>query len=186
MQALDSLVAPSSPAAFLRARWGARAVLFRRTKARHALGFGLDDARRILASHGLRYPAITLVRNGRWIPPHEYIEDLPWGHLVFSNMIAPHALLREYRAGATAIFQALHLQSASVAAFCCQLQDELRAGVTANAYLTPPQSRGFAWHADHHDVFVVQIAGRKDYSLVQPGARKPIILRPGHVLYIPK
>ena len=51
--------------------------------------------------------------------------------------------------------------------------------VQINAYITPPQNRGFAAHYDVHDVFVLQIAGRKTWRIHEPvldrSARRPAV-----------
>ena len=79
-----------------------------------------------------------------------------------------------------------------------------------NAYITPPSSRGFSPHYDVHDVFVLQVAGEKHWTIHEPvlpdplrtqpwndraaevataAQREPVIdavLRPGDVLYLPR
>ena len=81
----------------------------------------------------------------------------------------------------------------------------------ANAYVTPPSSRGFSAHYDVHDVFVLQLAGRKHWTihapvLARPAARPAVgtavgrggrgrassepaidtVLEPGDALYLPR
>ena len=79
-----------------------------------------------------------------------------------------------------------------------------------NAYATPPANRGFATHYDTHDVFVLQVAGRKQWRVHEPvvpdpleqqasggrpdevGARSDtlavleVVLAPGDALYLPR
>ena len=79
----------------------------------------------------------------------------------------------------------------------------LSARVGANAYLTPPGSRGFHVHNDGHDVIVLQLEGEKRWSLggfaptlplegdtaVLEDAPEPLevlTLRPGDALYVPR
>uniref|UniRef100_A0A1A9X4M9 Bifunctional lysine-specific demethylase and histidyl-hydroxylase n=1 Tax=Glossina brevipalpis TaxID=37001 RepID=A0A1A9X4M9_9MUSC len=87
------------------------------------------------------------------------------------------------------------------------LQEYFHCLVGANAYLTPPNSQGFAPHYDDIEAFVLQIEGRKRWKLYKPRqseeilARfssgnfsqeeigKPIfekVLQPGDVLYFPR
>ena len=74
----------------------------------------------------------------------------------------------------------------------------------ANVYVTPPQARGFAAHSDIHDVLVVQVQGRKRWTLFAPHVALPlgdaagqapgrdepamdsIVLGPGDVLHLPR
>jgi len=80
----------------------------------------------------------------------------------------------------------------------------VKGNVTANAYLTPAGMSGFAPHYDDHDVFVLQLEGKKEWSLhaplallpVEPLTRIPddrlgeplrtVTLDPGDLLYIPR
>ena len=43
-----------------------------------------------------------------------------------------------------------------------------------NAYITPPQSQGFAPHHDVHDVFVLQVSGRKHWTIHAPVVDDPL------------
>ncbi|KPC69204.1 hypothetical protein ADL27_54620, partial [Streptomyces sp. NRRL F-6602] len=70
--------------------------------------------------------------------------------------------------GATLVLQALHRTWQPVAEFCAGLGTELGHPVQANAYVTPPQNRGFDDHYDVHDVFVLQIEGTKRWLVHRP------------------
>ena len=91
-----------------------------------------------------------------------------------------------------------------------QLAADLGHPVQVNAYVTPPQSRGFDAHYDVHDVFVVQVDGEKRWRVHQPVHDSPLrdqpwtdhraaveaaaqapplvdtVLRPGDCLYLPR
>ncbi|NEE35237.1 cupin, partial [Streptomyces sp. SID7982] len=69
------------------------------------------------------------------------------------------ALWRAFADGATLVLQALHRTWEPVADLVSGLSTELGHPVQANAYVTPPQNRGFDAHYDVHDVFVLQIEG---------------------------
>ena len=94
--------------------------------------------------------------------------------------------------------------------FCTRLAAELGHPVQANSYVTPPSSRGFSAHYDVHDVFVLQLAGRKHWTIHAPcsptrcatsrgGSGPPrspprrrssrvidTVLEPGDALYLPR
>lgn len=48
------------------------------------------------------------------------------------------------------------------------MQEYFHCLVGANAYLTPPNSQGFAPHYDDIEAFVLQIEGRKKWKLYKP------------------
>ena len=108
------------------------------------------------------------------------------------------------------VLQGLHRVWPPVIAFSQRLAAELGHPVQANAYVTPPQNQGFSDHYDVHDVFVLQIAGEKRWSIHAPVLEAPLrsqpwtdrrraveqqaqqpplieaVLRPGDCLYLPR
>ena len=76
--------------------------------------------------------------------------------------------------GATVVLQALHRTWPPVIEFCTRLAAELGHPVQANSYVTPPSSRGFSAHYDVHDVFVLQLAGRKHWTIHAPVLADPL------------
>jgi ribosomal protein L16 Arg81 hydroxylase len=102
------------------------------------------------------------------------------------------AVFREFGDGATMVFQGMHRYWQPLALFCRQLEQALGHPIQANAYVTPPGSRGFHAHEDEHDVFVLQSHGTKQWKVHErhdlPPARPPLIdsaIGPGDSLYIP-
>src|SRR6266480_4558078 len=75
--------------------------------------------------------------------------------------------------GATLVLQGLHRTWPPLVAFASELAAELGHPVQVNAYVTPPQNTGFAAHYDVHDVFVLQIAGRKKWRVHEPVLTDP-------------
>lgn len=49
-----------------------------------------------------------------------------------------------------------------------KLQEYFGCFVGANAYLTPPNSQGFAPHYDDIEAFVLQIEGSKNWKVYKP------------------
>ena len=89
----------------------------------------------------------------------------------FSNgNIDRGAVVRHYQQGATIILPQLHLADEVLAHFCRALEKIFSTHVQTNIYLTPPNNKGFDTHYDDHDVFVMQISGKKNWKLY----RKPI------------
>jgi hypothetical protein len=112
--------------------------------------------------------------------------------------------------GSTLVLQALHRTWPPLVDFGSALAAELGHPVQINAYITPPQSQGFAAHHDVHDVFVLQVSGRKHWTVHEPVVRDPLsnqsfdgfkpeiearvaeaptidtVLEPGDALYLPR
>lgn len=112
--------------------------------------------------------------------------------------------LDAYRAGATLVANQLHLQMPRLGRLCRGLEAFFFQPFQANAYLTPPGNQGFGAHFDVHDVFVLQIAGRKAWKVYSPTVTLPFsdqlqpvnvhgaapfleaVLEPGDLLYLPR
>ncbi|HEX3623193.1 MAG TPA: cupin domain-containing protein [Acidimicrobiales bacterium] len=90
----------------------------------------------------------------------------------------PGRIFDEFRAGATIVFQGLQRSHPSLTLFCRALELELSHAVQANAYVTPAGSRGLGVHYDTHDVFVLQLAGTKAWSIYPPVLEDPLITQP--------
>jgi hypothetical protein len=116
----------------------------------------------------------------------------------------PTALMERLRDGATLIVDAVNEISAPLQELCAGLASEFTASSQANLYACWGVTQGFDVHWDDHDVFVVQVEGRKEWALYgmteaaptrrgpAPSAKAPehdperIVLEPGDVLYLPR
>jgi hypothetical protein len=163
------------------------------------------DAERLVTDPGLRYPAFRLVKAGAKLEPDAYTVDLPWRPLPFAHTADVGQVAREWENGATIVLQALHLNWAPLAAYCRQLEARLGHPTQCNAYWTPRGSQGLPVHHDTHDVFVLQVAGRKRWIVYEPVLELPlkdqrytaalgapgdvvldVELGPGDTLYLPR
>jgi hypothetical protein len=163
------------------------------------------DVERLVCSGGLRYPAFRLVQEGGMIGLPEYTTDLPWRPDSFTGTADPDRVAAAFATGATIVLQGLHLNWTPVARFCRALEAELGHPAQANSYYTPRRSQGFAVHHDTHDVFVLQVAGEKQWRVYDPlrelplkrqryskslGEHSPpvleLTLRAGDTLYLPR
>jgi lysine-specific demethylase/histidyl-hydroxylase NO66 len=196
------------PAAFVRDRW-AKAPLLRRGAGPNGFDdlLSLDDVDRILATTSPRVPAFRMVKDGKPLPPSAYTKSGRVGSQPLSDLADPGKVFDQFHNGATIVLQSLHRYWAPLTAFCRELELFLTHPVQVNAYLTPPASRGLGVHHDTHDVFVLQVHGRKLWQVwdaavpfplahqkqLPPGAESPTEapqvdaeLAPGDCLYMPR
>ena len=83
-------------------------------------------------------------------------------------------MLRLFADGSTVVLQGLHRLWPPLIEFADQLAADLGHPTQVNAYVTPPSSRGFDAHYDVHDVFVLQVAGQKHWTIHEPVLRDPL------------
>jgi hypothetical protein len=178
-------------------------------EASDAAGFAdllsLDDVDHLVSSTFARLPSFRLVRDGKPLDPATYTKSARLGGRPISDVGDPGRVYEEFRNGATIVLQGLHRSWLPLSRFCRQLELELTHPVQTNAYVTPPGSQGLAVHHDTHDVFVLQVAGAKEWSVYPPVVENPlpsqrwsadlgspgdpvlcVELRPGDTLYIPR
>jgi lysine-specific demethylase/histidyl-hydroxylase NO66 len=92
--------------------------------------------------------------------------------------VSSDAVLRLFADGSTVVLQGLHRLWPPLIEFADQLAADLGHPTQVNAYITPPSSRGFSPHYDVHDVFVLQVAGEKHWTIHEPVLRDPLRTQP--------
>jgi JmjC domain len=190
--------------------WGQECSLS--THAQLATGFrdlfDLDVVDRLVSRQGLRTPFLRVARNGQTFPASRFTRGGGVGATI-PDQVDDAALARLFADGATIVLQGLHRTHPPLVDFAQALARDLGHPVQVNAYVTPPQAKGFSDHYDVHDVFVLQVAGEKRWSIHEPVLRHPtrdqpwtdrtaaveaaarrdplldVVLRPGDALYLP-
>ena len=135
------------------------------------------DVDELVADRALRTPFFRTVREGGGLPlPTRTVTA---GARRIGDLVDPEALAAQYADGATLVLQSVHRLHPPVARFCRELAAELGHPTQCNAYLTPGgQHQGFDYHHDTHDVFVLQVSGRKRWIVHEPVVRLPLASQP--------
>jgi bifunctional lysine-specific demethylase and histidyl-hydroxylase NO66 len=132
-----------------------------------------DDVDELLSRRGLRTPFLRIARDGTVLPGREFTGSGGAGAEI-ADQVIDEKVLDRYAEGATLVLQGLHRLWPPLIDFAGTLSTELAAPVGVNAYATPAGSRGFATHYDTHDVFVLQVAGRKRWRIHEPVLPDPL------------
>ena len=165
-----------SLADFAASHWGT-APLLRGAAQLPAGGFSdllsLEAIDRLVSERGLRTPFVRMSRDGDVLPPARFTRGGGAGAEI-ADQVADDKVLAEFAAGATLVLQGLHRMWPPIQAFANALSAQVGHPVQVNAYVTPPQNKGFAPHYDVHDVFVLQFAGRKHWRIHEPVRTLPL------------
>ncbi|GAB2678537.1 hypothetical protein GCM10027271_44520 [Saccharopolyspora gloriosae] len=169
----------------------------------------LDGVDELLSRRGLRTPFLRLAREGSVVGSEWFTGPGGVGAEI-GDQVRDDEVAALFGDGTTVVLQALHRTWSGVIDFTTALAEELGHPVQANAYVTPPSSRGFAAHYDVHDVFVLQLAGRKHWTVHAPVHADPLrdqpwneharavadrareepeidtVLEPGDAMYLPR
>jgi lysine-specific demethylase/histidyl-hydroxylase NO66 len=204
--ALELTLGPISLEAFRDEHWERRPLRLARAESGRFDGIlSTADVERLVCTTGIRSPAFRLVRDGGQIALSQYTENVPWRPGSFSERAIVSRVAEEFERGATIVVQGLNLHWHRAALYCRELELGLGCPVQANAYYTPASAQGFAVHHDTHDVFVLQVSGRKRWRVYEPVVELPLkkqrwsprlgqvgapvedfVLEPGDTLYLPR
>ncbi len=178
MSALSRAVSVD-PATFAAEHWS-RAPLLSRAKQLPAAFddlLSLAQVDELVADRALRTPFFRTVSDGGSLPVP--VQTVTAGARRIADVVDPDALAAQYAAGATLVLQSMHRLHPPVARFCQQLAAELGHATQCNAYVTPGgRHQGFDFHHDTHDVFVLQVSGRKRWVVHEPVLRLPLPSQP--------
>jgi hypothetical protein len=163
----------------------------------------------LLSRRGLRTPFLRIAKDGAVVDAKRFTTSGGAGAEI-GDQVSSDAVLRLFAEGSTVVLQGLHRLWPPLIEFADQLAADLGHPTQVNAYITPPSSRGFSPHYDVHDVFVLQVAGEKHWTIHEPVLRDPLrtqpwadraadvaaaaesepvidaVLRPGDALYLPR
>jgi hypothetical protein len=160
----------------------------------------------ILETHRLEPPRLRLTREGKPVPQERYLSRQ--SNRRASGQPIPRldatALTNELRDGATLVLDAVDELHRPIRTLAGSLERLFRVRVQVNAYAGWRTSHGFDLHWDDHDVFILQVAGRKQWKVygmtrryplardIEPAVDPPTevlwegLLQSGDLLYIPR
>ena len=206
----DAVVRPLSVQEFLDTRYrDKRPVLFRGPGPRFASLCTWDDLNEMLSS-GAWQGRMRLFQDGRQIAEPYYTAPnfgLGWrvrGGPIAERQIDDRRLTAYLHKGATIVLSRIQDVHPTIRPLADALEAILEGYATINLYASWMATRGFATHWDDHDVFVLQVAGRKRWQIYGEMRRFPLttdsepnekaprkavwseVLEAGDVLYIPR
>jgi hypothetical protein len=151
------------------------------------------DLNSILELHTLRPSQFELVKSGMPVDPRSYTE-----YRTREGWVVPRVKVKEFtsqlREGATLVLSHIHEMYPPLMVLAESLERTFRAPSGINVYAAWRETHGFGVHRDKHDVFVVQVSGKKRWRVY--GASKDgkapqdhiweDVLNAGDLLYLPR
>jgi ribosomal protein L16 Arg81 hydroxylase len=193
---LAEVLAPYSVDDFLDSCWGKRHLHLSGAPGKFSDLMPWSRFNEILRQHRFELSRLNLAFEGKILSAEQFMRD--------GSVRAP-ALIEELRRGATLIVNAVDEFHEPLTALAEALERLFHVHIQVNAYAGWRHSNGFDVHWDNHDVFILQVAGQKRWTVFGPTRRRyplreavetdtepprpPLwedILREGDVLYIPR
>lgn len=202
---LERILEPCKPEDFFASVWGKSYAHFKGWQGKFSHLLPWNELNKILRQHRLDYPRLRLMRDGETIPVASFIRHVQNARTRSSlPRLQPAAFTKHLREGATLVLDAVNEFYPPIEELAIGLELVLLERVQVNMYAGWHSSRGFDLHWDDHDVFILQVAGRKlwrvygettKYPLSKGSTPKPEdvdnplwegYLEDGDALYIPR
>ena len=203
---LADILAPVEAESFLATDYGRRFVHVPGTPGKFSSLLPWPVLNDILEQHRLEPPRLRLTREGKSVPPERYVSYQP--NRRKNGQPIPRlnstVLTRELREGATLVLDNVDELHRPIRRIAESLERIFHVRVQVNSYSGWRTSHGFDLHWDDHDVFILQVAGRKAWKVY--GMTRPFplgrdveradvpptevlwegLLQAGDLLYIPR
>jgi hypothetical protein len=169
MLSFEWLIGPITPATFFNDYYERKPLLIpARDPEKFASLLTLEAIDRYLAATQPSYPDVFLVDAARELKPEDFAFpdaggriDLPRAYQLFDS-------------GSTISLSRLHERISELADLCRSVERTFSSHFQTNIYLSPRNAQGFQTHYDSHDVFVLQVAGSKHWTLYDDGVELPL------------
>lgn len=197
MSGFAKFTLPLTPEEFLIDSWRQRAVHLRDAHRQFDDLPDWNGLKTVLRTGRLTVPKFVMSRADSPIPNEDFTTD---GSHVDADKV--EALFHQ---GASFSIRGIESHWLAAQAVIDAVAEFFEESVHTNVYCTPATSQGFRCHYDLHEVFVLQIAGRKRWRVFWPTTEAPvdvwspadapdsstepyldIVLAAGDVLYIPR
>jgi ribosomal protein L16 Arg81 hydroxylase len=201
---LEDILAPISIETFISQYKGEKHFLSKGSSERVKNLFCWHDLNHVLFSQRLGYPRFRLIKNGEVLSPEIYTDLVTDRRNNPFTRINAQRLKTELSKGC-----AIHILNAeefskNLTRICEKIGGILNSDVGMTIHVGMKESKGLDRHWDSHDVFVVQLEGKKRWRLygftekypfrIGPGKNENITneiqwegdLMPGDVLYLPR
>jgi len=186
---LANLLQPYSVSEFLEHNWTNKAVVISgEGKKKFTHLFSWEKLNYLLNYHKLKYPDLRLALDEKVL-----------------NESDNDNLIKLCQSGATLIIDQVHKLIPEVTQFASEIKYDLGYSTQVNAYCSWPGRQGFSCHYDTHEVFILQVDGKKQWYVFTDTIKHPLpdqkstsfsprevdpylscTLYPGDILYIPR
>ncbi len=164
---LDWLIHPTGRDAFFADYWERSTLVVHRKQPDYFSGLlTLDEVDRVLTTLGRRYPEVILKDASRDLTAQDYTTD--------GATLDIARVCQLFSEGSTITLAYLDTVLPKLTRFCRSLESEFSCPFQTNIYLTPPAAQGARPHYDTHDVFVMQVAGSKDWTIFNTALELPL------------
>jgi len=183
-ETLENIISPLSIADFCENYLSRQAVHIRKSPDKFSDLFTWETLNRIISGSVLSLNNLSLYRSG--------IEDK-----MQTSDFTVSKILNACSTGSTLHIRSIDEFDEDMHNYFVKMALELKALIKVNMYASPPENQALNLHFDDHEIFVLQVEGKKRWQVYQPITWKndrpllpetsyiDVCLEPGDVLYLP-
>jgi ribosomal protein L16 Arg81 hydroxylase len=165
----DQIIAPLGRGQFLAEYWTKKFLHLSGAKGRFTPILPWEELNHILEWHPPPQPQLRLFQEGVMMDLRRYI-DGPVGSL----MLNAGGLIALLAQGASMVLDSVNQVAPAVAHLTHSMESALSCACVANLYAGWKTQKGFDVHFDSHEVFVLQLSGRKRWQVFAPTRLHPL------------
>lgn len=201
----NDIITPYSVQEFISKFWSKEFTIFHGDKDRFKALLPWDILNKILEEHRLEDPRLRLAQNGKTIPASEYTSYSMSRRGTSVPRLIPKAFTEKLKSGATLVIDAIEELYEPIRSLSLSFESIFNETAQVNAYIGWGNTTGFDVHWDDHEVFILQVFGKKQWYIYGQTREHPLykdihvdnteapkvplwegILNPGETLYIPR
>lgn len=165
---LEWLISPVRTDDYFESYWEKQPLVITRNQPDYfASLLSFRDVDRVITTLDRRYPDICL----------KNASDAKLSHTdytVAGGALDVAKVYQLFQQGSTITLAFLDTVVPALNVFCRNLEGEFSCPFQANVYMTPPRAQGAEAHYDTHDVFVLQVAGSKRWTIFGTPVESPL------------
>jgi ribosomal protein L16 Arg81 hydroxylase len=152
------LINPVGTKLFFESYWEKQPLVVKRNQPNYFSPLlSLDEVDRVLTTLDRRYPDVTLKNASQKVTAEDYV--------IGDDRLDIAKVYQLFGEGSTITLAFLDKVIPELRLFCGSMEREFTFPFQANVYLTPAGAQGAKPHYDTHDVFVLQVAGSKKWTM---------------------
>jgi hypothetical protein len=168
---LQWLIDPIEPTRFFTDFYERKSLLIERQQpSKFASLLSIEAVDHFLSTTNPSCSDVFLVDAARDLKPEDYSSP---GSQASARIDLPR-VYELFGTGATISLSQMHERLSSLADLCRAMEKTFSSHFQTNIYLSPRHAQGFKTHFDSHDVFVLQVAGSKLWTLYEGGIVLPL------------
>jgi hypothetical protein len=173
---LEQILEPCRREEFFSSSWGKSFKHVKGWPGKFRALLPWNELNEILRRHRLDFPRLRLMRDGERVAVASYIRHATSARTRTSiPRLIPDSLTKHLREGATLVLDAVDELYHPIEELAAGLEHVFHEHVQVNMYAGWQTSRGFDLHWDDHDVFILQVTGRKLWRIYGETRRSPVM-----------